>query len=138
MPTLDALRTSRSATANQISDAVAVDRLTELLVVRDRDDAWWRSLVLRVQELGLAIQAHETAPEVWCPASRTASTLRSAARLRDEHAALLGEVAQLRTLIDGARAEPHGYSLVLAGCTEVIAMVAGHGRRAREAAAQQF
>ena len=53
-------------------------------------------------------------------------------RLQTEHAEITREIADLRALLVSARAEPHGASLVLAEATEIIALVRGHNRRARD------
>lgn len=120
-----------------VPDEVALAGLTELLVLRDHDDRWWEALARRTDVLALAMAAHDIDPAGRCiaPASGSAVGMANDARdrrLQAEHAEIARELADLRALLVSARAEPRGASLVLAETTEIIALVRGHNRRARD------
>lgn len=124
-----------------VPDEVALAGLTELLVLRDHDVHWWEALARRTDVLALAMAAHDTDPTGRCIASRSGAAVGTAAdargrRLQAEHSEIARELADLRALLVSARAEPHGASLVLAEATEIIALVRGHNRRARDTQAQ--
>lgn len=135
VPTETLTMTAAGPRVAVVPDDVAVDRLTELLVARDRDAAWWRRLAACVDGVAAAVAAHGTDPDAYCRPCRPGGAPHPVQRvLHEDHARIADELAALRAALHHAETTPGGTTAVLAGCTQVIALVRDHGRRARRAA----
>jgi hypothetical protein len=121
---------SASSAPHAVPDEVAMAALTELLVLRDRDDRWWQALAARTDALAAAIAAHDDDP-ARCASLLVQGAAARSRRVADEHAELRREAAQLRAHLDQARRDPSLTSSWMAEATEVMAVLRGHNRRVR-------
>lgn len=130
-------------TGDALSEERVLTRINDLLVTRADTGAWWASIARSVDNLIDVMQEHRTASEgldglhgqILEEHPRLAFQVRS---IEKDHAELVDDVTQLRSLIAVSIGRPGGVSAVLASATEVVARIRGHQRRARTLVSEAY
>ena len=126
-----------------LSEERVLTRINDLLVTRADTGAWWAAIARSVEDLIDVMWEHRTASEglgglhgeILEEHPRLAFQVRS---IEKDHAELVDEVTQLRSLIAVSIGRPGGVSAVLASATEVVARIRGHQRRARTLVSEAY